>query len=235
MQIFFRRSRWTASGNGMGGTGPRTPPINRPGGAPRGRRPYLGRPAFRNVLDLDDGRSAVHLAREAIARQFGSDPPRDPSAPFRDRSLPRSFDEPRGVFVTLASHPRHNLRGCIGFPLAIYPLRAAIPRVAVAAAFEDPRFPPVGTDELPRIVVEVSVLTTPERIAVARPVDRVAAVDVGRHGLIVRDRERSGLLLPQVAVDWGWDAERFLAEACRKAGLAPDAWERTATVVERLN
>lgn len=186
------------------------------------------------MLEEADGHRAVGLAREAIAGRFVPDPPRDPSAPFRDRDLPPVFDEPRGVFVTLHAPPGHDLRGCVGFPMALYPLRQAIPRAAVAAAFEDPRFPPVGEAELPQLLLEVSVLTAPERIHATRPIDRVRSIEIGRHGLIVSDRSRSGLLLPQVAVEWEWDSERFLAEACVKAGLPPDAWERTATVVERF-
>ena len=96
---------------------------------------------------------------------------------------------------------------------------------ALRAALEDPRFPPLAPAELPECVIEISVLTAP------RPLERPEDVQVGRDGLIVEADGRSGLLLPQVATEWGFDREAFLAETCRKAGLPYDAWQRSETRV----
>lgn len=130
--------------------------------------------------------------------------------------------DPSGVFVTLHRHGQ--LRGCIGHLGADRSIESAIVGAAVAAACEDPRFPPVGPGELPTIALEISVLT---------PLDRVNGVDeieVGRDGLVIEQGMQRGLLLPQVATEWGWDRETFLAHACLKAGLDADAWRHDATI-----
>jgi len=126
----------------------------------------------------------------------------------------------RGAFVTL--HRRGELRGCIGHLVSDRPLGEVVRDMAVAAARDDPRFPPLRADELEGLDVEVSVLTTP---VPARAED----VEPGRHGLIVRRGAAQGVLLPQVAVEQGWDRETFLAATCRKAGLPPQAWRDVRT------
>ncbi len=136
------------------------------------------------------------------------------------------LDAPRGVFVTLRSFPDRQLRGCVGFPRASYPLRTAVARAAVAAGLDDPRFPPVGLEELDRLVVEVSLLTEPAPLDEARREEWPELIQVGRHGLIVEERNHGGLLLPQVAPEQGWDSREFLAGTCEKAGLPPGAWRR---------
>jgi len=100
--------------------------------------------------------------------------------------------------------------------------------MAVAAAFEDPRFDPVTAAELPDLIVEISALTVPE------PVPDPSEIEVGRHGLIVSRGARRGLLLPQVAPEWGWSREEFLERTCQKAGLPGAAWRDPATSVERF-
>jgi len=125
---------------------------------------------------------------------------------------------PRGVFVTLTQDEA--LRGCVGLPWPVFPLEEATIEAAVRAA-RDPRFPPLTPEEVPLVRVEVSVLTAPEPVEAGRAPE---AVRVGRDGLIVRWGEVQGLLLPQVAARYGWDAETFLAHTCRKAGLPPEAW-----------
>jgi uncharacterized protein len=185
------------------------------------------------MAGLSDGERAVRLAREAV--EFGlanAGRVRDIAAPFRTVELPPWFEQPRGVFVTLTQHRDGSLRGCVGFPLPLFPLRRAIPRAAWAAAFEDPRFPPVARPELARLLIELSVLTPPERVPGGR--DRAGQVTVGRDGLIVEADGASGLLLPQVATEQGWDAERFLAETCRKAGLPGTTWQHESTTVRRF-
>jgi AmmeMemoRadiSam system protein A len=118
--------------------------------------------------------------------------------------------EPRGAFTTL--HEHGTLRGCIGFVMAVAPLEQTIRETAQAAALEDPRFRPVTEAELESLQVEISVLS---------PMFEIAAEDVvvGRHGLMVTYKGRRGLLLPQVAPEWGWDRETFLEQTCKKAGL----------------
>jgi AmmeMemoRadiSam system protein A len=128
---------------------------------------------------------------------------------------------PRGAFTTL--HLGGQLRGCIGYVLPTGPLYETVAETARAAAFDDPRFPPVTTEEAPYLKVEISVLSAPQPI---RPED----VLIGKHGLIVSSGARRGLLLPQVPLEWDWDRETFLAQTCVKAGLPPDAWKRGASI-----
>jgi uncharacterized protein (TIGR00296 family) len=186
------------------------------------------------VLSSEDQRHALLLARGAIDRALGPSPPADPAAPFRQTELPAVFEERRGVFVTLKRYPGDTLRGCIGYPLPVLSLRTGVPRAAVAAAVEDPRFAPLRAPELPRLVIEISVLTVPVLIDSDRPEERRRAVTVGRDGLIVEGFGCSGLLLPQVAPEQGWTAEELLEGTCEKAGLRADAWRNPAVVVRRF-
>jgi len=172
------------------------------------------------MVDPTEGAAAVRWARTAIARAVQRAELRS-AGPGPTSAV---FDEPRGVFVTLKRHRDGALRGCIGFARPVYPLRVAVQQAAVAAALEDPRFPPLTEPELTSTRIEVSVLTPPVRIASADPEALVAAVQVGRDGLIAESDGASGLLLPQVAVEQGWDPSTFLAETCVKAGLPADAW-----------
>ena len=128
----------------------------------------------------------------------------------------------RAAFVTLRIE--RALRGCIGHLETDRPLAETVQLVAMAAATEDPRFPPMRQEELAEVVIEVSVLGPFEPCA--DPVH----LEVGRHGVLVEDGARRGLLLPQVAVEWGWDGRMFLSQACVKAGLKPDAWPGSVQV-----
>jgi len=170
------------------------------------------------VFTLEDGEAAVRAARQAILEG-----PRV--------AMPARFDEKGGVFVTLHTHPKRELRGCVGYPEPVLPLREAVPDAARAAAFRDTRFAPVERAEMATLVVEVSLLTRPRRLAMRPPREIAAQVEVGRHGLMVDRGMLRGILLPQVAVEHGWDAGRFLSEACLKAGLMPDAWLTGGTEV----
>jgi len=169
-------------------------------------------------LTPTQGSDVVSFARKVIELHFKGRRPDEPE------SLDGILRENRGVFVTLDTYPKRELRGCIGFPEPVMPFGKALREAAFSAAFGDPRFPSVRESELGALVVEVSALTEPKRLKVARPLDYPREVVVGRDGLIIRRGWSSGLLLPQVAVEQGWDAEEFLANACMKAGLAPDAW-----------
>ena len=153
------------------------------------------------------------LARGTLEARFrGEPPPRLAS----DRAA--TFGEPRGLFVTL--HRAGRLRGCIGTLAPTGDLTRVVSEFALRAAFEDPRFAPLQEHELPECLIEISVLTAP------RPVASAEEIEIGRDGLILELGARRGLLLPQVATEWGFDRERFLVEVSIKSGLAPDAWRR---------
>ena len=172
-----------------------------------------------NYVTDEEGAFLVKLARRAVAEYFSSrrviDPPRD---------TPPKLYEKRGVFVTIETYPGRELRGCIGFPEPVYPLVEATIRASLASAFEDPRFPPLDRAELSKVVFEVSVLTPPQLIKVSKPIEYPSKIKVGVDGLIVERGLFRGLLLPQVAVEYGWDEEEFLTQCCLKAMLPPDAW-----------
>lgn len=172
------------------------------------------------LLTLEDGERAVRLAREAIETYLDE-------RKMLQKRLDGVFAEKRGVFTTLTKHGE--LRGCIGFPYPIKRLDEAIIESAISAAVDDPRFDPVRLSEMNEIVVEVTVLTPPEKID-AKPRDLPKHVEIGRHGLIVKMGPFSGLLLPQVAVEYNMDSEEFLSETCMKAGLPPDCWLTGAEV-----
>jgi AmmeMemoRadiSam system protein A len=132
----------------------------------------------------------------------------------------------RGVFVTITE--RGALRGCIGHIAADRELGSVVRAMTVAAAREDPRFAPVAADELPHLALEISVLSEATRLPPPVQPDQIV---VGRHGVVVRAGRHVGLLLPQVATDYRWGPEAFLAATCRKAGLAPDCWRDPGTEV----
>jgi len=175
-----------------------------------------------------EGKRAVELARAAIEKHLGG-------GSELPSHLPEVFREKSGVFVTLNRYPSRDLRGCIGFPEPIMPLAGAIEDAAVSAATRDPRFPPVSLGEMDRIVVDVTMLTPPERIDHKGPDDLVSKIVIGRDGLIARKGFYSGLLLPQVPVEWGWSVEEFLSHTCMKAGLAPDSWREGNVSFQRFS
>jgi AmmeMemoRadiSam system protein A len=161
-------------------------------------------------LEDGDGRFLLRHARRAIERTLGL-----PQAP--DEPIPPATRSSSGAFVTLRGRRGGELRGCIGSIEPRAPLHEAVAEAAIAAALEDPRFPPVTRAELVDLRLDVSVLSPLAPIA-------PEAVEVGRHGLLVRHQGRGGLLLPQVATEQGWDRQTLLEQTCRKAGLPRDAW-----------
>jgi len=182
------------------------------------------------LLSTEDGTTLVRSARQSIADYLDGknvDSVANVSAELR---------APRGVFVTLLDTARSGgLRGCIGNPFSKTSLLDETVRCAVDAATTDPRFPPVRKDEfLESITVEVTVLSPLEHILVKSPLDLPLNIKVGRDGLFVDGFGTRGLLLPQVAVDEGFDAEEFLNECCLKAGLMPDAWVTGGVKVSRF-
>jgi len=162
----------------------------------------------------------LHLARRAISVALEEGRRLEPGVDYESVA-----PEPRGAFVTLTTR-KGDLRGCIGTILPVGPLDETVAGMAVSAALEDPRFPPVTLPELPGLHVEISALTVP------RPLENVEDIEIGRHGLIVTRGGRKGLLLPQVAPEWGWDRLQFLAHTCHKAGLPADSWKAPGTLVE---
>lgn len=179
-------------------------------------------------LPSETGKNAVKLAREAIEARISGDR-EEPKTPAE-----QPFTELRGVFVTInrAEPGADKLRGCIGFPYPVKPLGVAIREAAVAAATEDPRFPPLSKSELARVVVEVSILTPPRPLVAGTPRDLPSKVRIGTDGLIISRFGMSGLLLPQVATEFGMDQVEFLSQACMKAGLPPDAWLEEGTEIQ---
>ena len=165
---------------------------------------------------MDVGESAVRYARECIRSEVLGVPQSEvPDGP--------AFREERGVFVTVNTFPAGELRGCIGYPYPVFPLAEAI-RGSAESACHDPRFEDLGRDELEHITVEVTLLTVPEDLEAASPRELRDKVVIGRDGLMIECMGRRGLLLPQVPVEWGWDAEEYLTHLSLKAGLPPDAW-----------
>jgi AmmeMemoRadiSam system protein A len=131
------------------------------------------------------------------------------------------LSEPRGAFTTL--YCQRKLRGCVGYPTALLPLFRTVIETARAAAFDDPRFIPLTLAEVGDLGVSLSVLSPLKPISPEE-------VEVGRHGLLMTEGPRRGLLLPQVPVEHGWDRITFLEQTCRKAGLPLDAWQTGATI-----
>lgn len=172
------------------------------------------------MYSLEEGTKLIKIAREAIATYLraGSqiDPPHD---------IPDSFLEKKGVFVTLNSYPGHELKGCIGLPYPDKELVRAVIDAALASAFEDPRFESVDESELDKIIVEISIMTVPEKIKVKDPEGYAKKIVIGRDGLIIKHGWNSGLFLPQVPVEQEWDEEEYLRNLCFKAGLPGDAWQ----------
>lgn len=167
------------------------------------------------LLTADEGSRAIRLARATIGQVVAKKPKAalDPAPVFLEK---------RGVFVTLTKGGQ--LRGCIGLPYPVMPLGEAIVFAARAAALEDPRFPPVKKEELDKVHLEVTIMTMPVALD-GDPKERPGKVVVGKHGLIVRGRGTSGLLLPQVATEYGWDATMFLDQTCIKAGFLGRCWD----------
>lgn len=163
-------------------------------------------------LSGPEKKELLKLARETIQKHLGGG---GGACPAPEGPV---FKEKRGVFVTL--HRGGELRGCIGYPLPLKALGEAVAEMAVAAAFDDPRFPAVAAGELDELEIEISVLTVPQKV------DRPDQVRVGRDGIIISKGFQRGLLLPQVPVEQGWDLEQYISYGCRKAGLPPDEWKK---------
>jgi hypothetical protein len=180
-----------------------------------GRKEQLAEAESGDVSPADRER-LKDIARGAIhARLMGS-----------EHELPANISnelqQPSGAFVTLKRNGR--LRGCIGHVAARAPLAETVAECAQAAAFKDPRFPPLGAEEFEDLEVEISVMSPLRRVSPEE-------VEVGRHGVLIRRGWRQGLLLPQVATEQSWDRETFLSQTCRKAGMGPKCWKDANTEI----
>jgi uncharacterized protein (TIGR00296 family) len=176
------------------------------------------------MVTSEEGHLAVAIARNILAHALEEAYASDLRTLWKGGTLPAVFGEKRGLFVTLLTYPEKDLRGCIGFPQPTYPLGEGVARAAWLAAREDPRFPPVAPEEVSHILVEVSVLTPLERVSTKDPGALPREIRVGRDGLYIAYAGTSGLLLPEVPVEQGWDSERFLDGICQKAGLPESTW-----------
>jgi len=177
-----------------------------------------------NDISIDDGSLLVRTVRK-IVTQFLLDGKRIKL----DSDFESRFSFSSGVFVTL--NKKHELRGCIGYPLPNQKLSKALFDASLSAALEDPRFEPVKFDELNDITFEVTVLTQPTEIKVENPLDYPSKIKIGRDGLIIKHSFNSGLLLPQVPVEYGWNEIEFLNHTCEKAGLEKNFWKRNDTII----
>ncbi len=168
-------------------------------------------------LSGDERKILLQIAREAIASKL-----ENRKAEYSEPS--ETLKKKCGAFVTL--HKQERLRGCIGFVVGSKPLFKTVEEAARSSAFNDPRFPPLEAHELKEIHIEVSALSPP------RPVHSIDEIKVGVHGIIMKNGFYSGLLLPQVATEYGWDRETFLKHTCYKAGLPGDCWRDGETKIE---
>jgi len=168
-------------------------------------------------IDQKSKTNLLRLARKTIKKQFKS-------GMEENNGESVSININAGAFVTI--HKHDELRGCIGTFSSDRPLSEVIQDMAIASAFNDPRFPPLKKHELNEIDIEISVLSP------LKETKNVNAIEVGNHGIYITNRFRSGVLLPQVAVEQGWDRDTFLAHTCIKAGLPTDAWKDPETRIE---
>src|SRR5271156_5604144 len=159
----------------------------------------------------------LQIARSALTLGVANKPP------LRDFPSEEFLQQPAGAFVTL--HRRNRLRGCVGHLPRRDSLATVVAHCARAAALDDSRFDPVTGAELSEIEIEVSVLSTLQDVT-------LEAIQAGKHGLVVSQGRQRGVLLPQVASQFNWQAQRFLEETCVKAGLERDAWKDPATRVQ---
>lgn len=175
------------------------------------------------MLNQNQRTQLLRIARQSIEAALDGR-----RAEVDEAELDETLRRPSGAFVSL--HTKDGtLRGCIGSIQPVAPLCQAIASSAINAAFRDPRFYPLSKDELSNVELEISVMSP------IVPVSSVEEIEVGRDGLIVSRGPRAGLLLPQVATEYGWDRETFLRQTCVKAGLPPEAWQSDDCRIEKFS
>ncbi|MEM4389902.1 MAG: TIGR00296 family protein [Candidatus Micrarchaeia archaeon] len=182
--------------------------------------PFLSPPPEPELpITIEEGKYLVRLARDAILLFLREKKILKPENP------PKAVLQKKGVFVGLEKAANRELRGLIGYPQPLKELATGTVECAISAAVSDPRFPPLTEAELGDVTIEVSVLSKPEPLRAPSLAELPNAIQVGRDGLLVEHDIYSSLLLPQVAVEKGWNAEEFLCNVCDKAGLPKDCWK----------
>ena len=180
---------------------------------------------FQNISD-SDGKILVKMARTVVTKYLTN------NTKILDHDFKEKFSFNAGVFVTI--NDKSGLRGCIGYPLAVKKLSDALTDAAISASTDDPRFPSIRQNELNDLVFEVTVLTSPEEISTSSPEEIIQEVKIGRDGLIIEKDSQSGLLLPQVPVEYNWDVVDFLNHTCHKAGLPNGSWKDKDTKISKF-
>ena len=168
-------------------------------------------------LNNQERKFLIQLARDVIKNIADGKKMNNP--PFFSEKLKQKY----GVFVSL--HKNKELRGCIGYIEGIQSLQTAVFEMAESAAFNDPRFEPVSIEEVPELEIEISVLSP------LKEIKDIKEIKTGIHGIVIEKGFCKGLLLPQVATEYNWDAETFLNHTCMKAGLPQDAWKGKETKI----
>lgn len=184
-------------------------------------RQFLSSPIRGKMFTAEERSYLLRAARKAIESETGVT-----TGPEIGNTPPALFGQ-HGVFVTI--YKGNRLRGCIGYVEETGPLIDIVREVAVKAAVEDPRFPPLKAEELSQTRLEISVLSTLE------PIDDFEKIEIGRDGLIIEMEGRRGLLLPQVAEEYGWERDEFLSNTAMKAGLPPNAWQDPSARIFRFS
>lgn len=180
---------------------------------------------FQKISDKD-GESLVRMARKTVHDRLKN------NLKNSDDEFDLKFNFNSGVFVTI--NKNNSLRGCIGFPLPFKKLSEGLMDAAISAAINDTRFSPLTIDELNQVVFEVTILSNPEEINVNNSNEYLSIIKIGRDGLIVENSGFSGLLLPQVPKEYGWNVEEFLSFTCEKAGLNPNSWKESSTKISKF-
>ena len=180
---------------------------------------------FQNISD-DDGKILVKMARTVVTKYLTN------NTKIFDHDFKEKFSFNAGVFVTI--NDKSGLRGCIGFPFAMKKLSDALTDAAISASTEDPRFSSIRQNELNNLVFEVTVLSDAEEISTSSPEEIIQEVKIGRDGLMIEKDSQSGLLLPQVPVEYNWDVVDFLNHTCHKAGLPNGSWKDKDTKISKF-
>jgi uncharacterized protein (TIGR00296 family) len=180
---------------------------------------------FQNISD-DDGKILVKMARTVVTKYLTN------NTKILDHDFKEKFSFNAGVFVTI--NDKSGLRGCIGFPFAMKKLSDALTDAAISASTEDPRFSSIRQNELNNLVFEVTVLSDAEEISTSSPEEIIQEVKIGRDGLMIEKDSQSGLLLPQVPVEYNWDVVDFLNHTCHKAGLPNGSWKDKDTKISKF-
>ncbi len=173
--------------------------------------------AYLSGLSPEDEKTLINIAKCAIFNRF--------KLPCDEPQIPNKLKTRKGVFVTV--NKGAELRGCIGYPMPVLPLHIAVKNAAVQAAFADPRFEPLKSSEVNKINIEVTILGDMKEISYYD----INSIIIGKHGIYIESGIYSGILLPQVAVDYNMTPIEFLRQTCIKAGLEPECYRRPETKV----